>query len=101
VTHGSNRSADQAGALSKALTPLQGQYLAFIRTYTLIHRQPPAEADMRHFFRVTPPTVHQMILTLEKRGALSRVPGRARSLRVLLSPDELPALAEPPSEEGA
>lgn len=77
-------------------TPLQGQYLAFIHAYTLIHRRPPAEADMQRFFLVTPPSVHQMVLTLEKRGLISRVPGQARSIRVLLSPEELPRLKEPP-----
>jgi hypothetical protein len=39
-------------------TPKQGQYLAFIRAYTLVNGCPPAEADMMRFFRATPPTVH-------------------------------------------
>jgi DNA-binding MarR family transcriptional regulator len=77
-------------------TPLQGQYLAFIRAYTLIHREPPAEADMQRFFLVTPPSVHQMVLTLEKRGLISRVPGQARSIHLLLPLHELPRLEEPP-----
>jgi len=73
-------------------TKKQGQYLAFIHYYTKLNRQPPAEADMQRFFRVTPPTVHQMVLTLEKRGFITRVPGKARTIRVLLSPGELPEL---------
>ena len=77
------------------MTRLQGQYLAFIRTYTLIHRQPPAEADMRFFFRVTPPSVHQMVLTLERRGLIERTPGKARSIRVLIDSAKLPPLEEP------
>jgi len=80
---------------SPGFTALQGQYLAFIRTYTLIHRQAPAEADMQQFFRVTPPAVHTMVLALEKRGLIQRVPGKARSLRVLVPPDAVPALEEP------
>jgi DNA-binding MarR family transcriptional regulator len=76
-------------------TEIQGQYLAFIYTYTLIHRQAPAEADIQNFFCVTPPTVHSMILGLEKRGFLSRVPRQARSLAVLVHPDELPRLVQP------
>ena len=76
-------------------TRLQGQYLAFIRAYTVIHREAPAEADMQRFFLVTPPSVHQMVLTLEKRGFISRVPGKARSIRLLLPPEELPSLDEP------
>lgn len=74
---------------------LQGQYLAFIRAYTVIHRRAPAEADMQGFFGVTPPSVHQMVLTLEKRGLIERVPGIARSIRLLVQADELPLLEEP------
>jgi repressor LexA len=62
--------------------------------YTLIHRVPPAEADMQRFFRVTPPSVHQMVLTLERRGLVQRTPGKARSLRVLIQSSMLPALDE-------
>ena len=45
-------------------TEKQGQYLAFIYAYGRIFRRPPAEADMQRHFGVTPPTVHQMVLTL-------------------------------------
>jgi DNA-binding MarR family transcriptional regulator len=80
---------------STEFTALQGQYLAFIRTYTLMHRAAPAESDMQHFFRVTPPTVHTMILALERRGLIERVPGKARSIRVLVRDDRVPRLEEP------
>jgi DNA-binding MarR family transcriptional regulator len=50
-------------------TPKQGQYLAFIRAYTLVNGC-PAEADMMRFFRATPPTVHQMVLSLERAGLI-------------------------------
>ncbi len=33
------------------------------------------------------------ILTLEKRGLIERLPGQARTIRVLLSLEELPSLA--------
>lgn len=79
-------------------TPLQGQYLAFIRAYTLIHRQPPAESDMQAFFRVTAPSVHRMVITLAERGLIGRVPGKARSLHLLVSPGVLPYLHEPPAQ---
>ena len=65
-------------------TPRQGQFLAFIYYYTKIHGQPPAEADMERYFKISPPSVHQMILTLEKKGFIERVPGKARSIRLLL-----------------
>ena len=77
-----------------AYTGKQGQYLAFIHNYTVIHGQPPAEADMQRFFRVSPPTVHQMVLRLEERGLIAREPGRARAIRVLVPPDQLPVLRE-------
>jgi repressor LexA len=73
-------------------THKQGQYLAFIYYYTKIHRQPPAEADIQYYFQVSPPTVHQMILRLEEKGFIERTPGKARSIVVLLSPDQLPPL---------
>lgn len=47
-------------------TQTQGQYLAFIYYYTKIHGCAPAEADMQKYFDVSPPSVHQMVLTLEK-----------------------------------
>ena len=49
---------------AKPLTERQGQYLAFIDAYTRVHGRPPAESDMQRHFRVSPPSVHQMVLTL-------------------------------------
>jgi Mn-dependent DtxR family transcriptional regulator len=77
---------------SPKFTPKQGQYLSFIYTYTLLNRRPPAEGDFQRFFEVTPPTVHQMIVELERRGLISRVPGQPRTIRVTLPHDELPML---------
>jgi DNA-binding MarR family transcriptional regulator len=62
-------------------TPRQGQYLAFIHAYTLVNGRPPAQADMQRFFRLTPPSVHQMLVALERAGLISRQPGVARSYR--------------------
>ena len=73
-------------------TEKQGQYLAFIYNYTRIHGQPPAERDLERFFKTTPPTIHQMILRLEEKGLISRVPGQSRSIRLLIPPEELPLL---------
>lgn len=83
-----NRAADSR----RDFTPRQGQYLAFIHAYTLVNGRPPAEADLMWFFRVTPPTVHQMVLGLEKAGLISRKPGVARSIAVLLERSALPEL---------
>jgi DNA-binding MarR family transcriptional regulator len=79
-------------------TPKQGQYLAFINAYTLVLGRPPAEADLQRYFQVTPPSVHQMVLTLERAGLIHRQPGVARSIRVLLEPDALPPLRPTPEQ---
>jgi repressor LexA len=73
-------------------TRKQGQYLAFIYYYTKIHGRAPAETDMAMFFRVTPPAVHQMVLTLEKAGLISRVPYEPRSIRLLVPREDIPPL---------
>jgi DNA-binding MarR family transcriptional regulator len=70
---------------AKTFTPKQGQYLAYIHLYTRLHRRPPAEADIQQYFCVTPPSVHQMVLTLERAGFIRRQPGVARSIAVLKS----------------
>jgi Mn-dependent DtxR family transcriptional regulator len=66
--------------MKKANTDQQGQYLAFIYYYSKIHGRPPSEADMQQYSRVSPPSVHQMILTLETRGLIERTHGQARSI---------------------
>ena len=79
--------------MKKTYTDKQGQYLAFIYYYSKIHGCAPSEAEMQRYFRVSPPSVHQMILTLEVRGLLERTPRQARSLHLLIAPDDLPDLA--------
>lgn len=73
-------------------TPRQGQYLAFIYYYTKIHGRAPSEADLEQYFKVAWSSIHQMILTLEKRKLITRVPKDARSIRLLLPREELPDL---------
>jgi DNA-binding MarR family transcriptional regulator len=74
-------------------TPRQGQYLAFIHAYTLVNGRPPAEADMQWFFHVTPSAVHQMVLTLEQAGLISRQSGVARSIALRVDRTALPQLS--------
>ena len=76
----------------QGFTERQGQYLAFIYTYSYIFRRPPAETDMQRHFQVSPPSVHQMIVTLERNGFIRRQPGVARSIEILVAPNELPIL---------
>ncbi|PWU08075.1 MAG: hypothetical protein C5B50_30380 [Verrucomicrobia bacterium] len=73
-------------------TSRQGQFLAFIHHYTTLHGRPPTEAEMAQYFQVTPPSVHGMVLTLERRGLITRMPGEARSIRLTLPPEQLPPL---------
>ncbi len=49
-------------------TDKQGQYLVFIYNYSKIHGRAPAEADLEQYFKTTPPTIHRMILTFEKKA---------------------------------
>ncbi|HEY6108537.1 MAG TPA: hypothetical protein VIV56_06485 [Gemmatimonadales bacterium] len=73
-------------------TDKQGQYLAFIYAYVLLNRQPPAEADFQRFFCVSAPTVHQMVVQLERLGLIRRTPRQARSIELLVPADQLPVL---------
>ncbi|RUX43312.1 MarR family transcriptional regulator [Mesorhizobium sp. M4A.F.Ca.ET.050.02.1.1] len=86
-----NQLFGMASAAS-TFTEKQGQYLAFIYAYGRIFRRPPAEADVQRHFQVTPPTVHQMVLTLERAGLITRKPGVARSIELLIDPEHLPLL---------
>jgi hypothetical protein len=76
-----NRQLNQmSGGREADFTPKQGQYLAFIAAYARLNRRPPAEADMQRYFGVTPPSVHQMVLTLERAGFIRRKPGTPRNI---------------------
>ena len=79
-------------ASKPCFTARQGQYLAFIYAYALVLGRPPEQADLQRFFRVSPPSVHQMLLMLEKRGFIRRTPGVPRSIRVLVPRAHLPEL---------
>jgi Mn-dependent DtxR family transcriptional regulator len=76
----------------KSFTVKQGQYLAYIHLYTRLHRRPPAETDMQEYFRVSPPSVHQMVVMLERAGFIRRQPRTPRSIRLLVDPNQLPDL---------
>jgi len=76
-----------------AFTPKQGQYLAFIYYSTKVNGRPPAEADFQLYFNVSPPTVHNMIVSLERAGLIGRLPGQARSISLRLPRNQLPDLA--------
>ena len=85
----STSSDRSAGKQKPQVTHRQGQFLAFIHLFCKLHRQGPAELDMAKFFRVTPPSVHGMIVKLEELGLVTREPGVARSIRVAIPEDEI------------
>lgn len=76
----------------QGFTEKQGEYLAFIYVYSHMFQRPPAETDMQRYFRVSPPSVHQMVLTLERAGLIRRQPGVPRSIEILVPPEQLPIL---------
>jgi DNA-binding MarR family transcriptional regulator len=88
----SQKSGTARRAYGEGFTKTQGQYLAFIYTYSHMFRRPPAEADMLRHFRVSPPSVHQMVVTLERAGLIRRQPGVPRSIELLVAPETLPIL---------
>ena len=88
-----NRKSGAARSLSAhSFTEKHGQYLAFIYTYSHMFRRPPAETNMQRHFQVSPPSVHQMIMTLERNGLIRRQLGVPRSIQILVAPEGLPIL---------
>jgi DNA-binding MarR family transcriptional regulator len=85
-------AVSKQNTLKGKYTHQQGQYLAFIYYYAKIHGVAPSEADMQRFFRVSPPSVHQMIVSLEERGFIKKIPGQARSISLLVPRETLPDL---------
>lgn len=75
-----------------SFTDKQGQYLAYIYNYTKLNGIPPAHTDMQKYFKVTPPSVNQMINTLEKKGLIEKQPRVARSISLLVPIEQLPEL---------
>ena len=74
------------------VTERQGQYLSFISQYMKLNGRSPAESDIQRYFDISPPTVHQMVVKLENLGLITRQPGVARSIQVMVSPDGIPEL---------
>ncbi|MCK4604801.1 MAG: hypothetical protein KAU41_08970 [Deltaproteobacteria bacterium] len=47
---------------------------------------------MQKYFKVSPPSVHQMIVALERKGLIRKIPGKARTISLLVPRDQLPDL---------
>jgi DNA-binding MarR family transcriptional regulator len=78
-------------------TRQQGQFLAFIREYMMRNQAgvAPSHADFQRFFNLTPPSVNSMLIRLEQRGFICRIPGKARAIELTIDPDWIPPLARP------
>ena len=55
----------------------------------------PRHADFQRFFNLTPPSVNSMLVRLEQRGFIRRVPGKARAIEIILELDGIPPLDRP------
>src|SRR5260370_16293325 len=82
--------------MAAEFTARQGQCFAFMQGCRVKHGYAPSFEQIGAHFGITAPSVNTMIKTLERRGLLSRLPGVARSLRVLV-----PAAVLPSTEFGA
>ena len=80
-----------------APTRQQGQFLAFIREYIMRNQAgvAPTHAALQKFFDLTPPSVNSMLIRLEQRGFIRRIPGQARAIELKLSPELIPRLERP------
>ncbi|MBI5368600.1 MAG: hypothetical protein HZA54_16310 [Planctomycetes bacterium] len=77
------------------MTHRQGQFLSFIHRYTASRGIAPSFEEIGAHFGVTAPSVNSMVKMLERNGLLTRVPGAARTLRVVV-----PAVLLPDGEFG-
>jgi repressor LexA len=59
--------------MTTPFTARQGQYLSFIHGFIVKHGVAPSFEEIGVHFGTTPPSVNNMIKTLDERGFLSRV----------------------------
>jgi hypothetical protein len=86
-----------SSALPGGPTCQQGQFLAFIREYMMRNETgvAPSHADLQRFFNLTAPSVNSMLIRLEQRGFIHRMPGKARAIEIIIQPDSIPPLDRP------
>lgn len=95
-------SAEHAEGLAAAQpsdgpTRQQGQFLAFIREYMMRNETgvAPTHAILQQFFNLTAPSVNSMLVRLERRGFIRRIPGKARAIELTISTERIPQLNRP------
>ena len=73
----------------KELTDRQDEVLKFIRSYTEANSCPPTVRDTAEFFSISLKAVQDHFSALRKKGYLSRVEKRSRSLKVLINETQI------------
>src|SRR5580704_4147986 len=82
------RRCSQRSRLHRKARPVPGLHL-----HLFSHVPAPARRNrLQCHFQVSPPAVHQMIVMLERNGLIRRQPGVARSIQILVPPEDLPIL---------
>lgn len=78
-------------------TRQQGQFLAFIREYLTRNHAgvAPTHAAFQRFFNLTPPSVNSMLIRLEQRGFIRRIPHTPRAIELTIAPEWIPPLERP------
>lgn len=94
---GGRESRPPSPSVKVAPTRQQGQFLAFIREYIMCNEAgiAPSHADLQRFFGLTPPSVNSMLIRLEHRGFICRVPGKARAIELVIDSEFIPPLDRP------
>ncbi len=93
VTRAGKRPAAPQGGPTRQ----QGQFLAFIREYMMRNHAgvAPTHANFQRFFNLTAPSVNSMLIRLEQRGFIRRIPHQARGIELTVNPDWIPPLDRP------
>jgi hypothetical protein len=78
-------------------THQQGQFLAFIREYMMRNHAvvAPTHAAFQRFLDLTAPSVNSMLIRLERRGFIRRIPHQARAIELTVTPEWIPPLDRP------
>jgi hypothetical protein len=75
-------------------TRQQGQFLAFIAEYMMRNQAgvAPGHADLQRYFNLTAPSVNSMLIRLERRGFIRRIPRKTRAIELAIRPEWIPPL---------
>jgi hypothetical protein len=85
-------AARKANGKRSDITAVQGQYLAYIHTYAVMHGQAPSRNELEAHFRRPWKAVNRMLRKLKVKGLIRYQHRTARSLEVLVDPKFLPCL---------